>query len=137
MKSQLSWDRFFMDFAGKCAELSHDPKTKVGCVLVRDDNILSFSYNGTPRGQDNTMRNPDGSNKPNVIHAEMGAISKMIIRRESPSMCTAYITRAPCLDCAKLLYASGIVRVVYRDDHSCNLGKEFLRGVYIACMSIT
>lgn len=136
MKSQLSWDRFYLDIAEKCAELSYDPKTKVGCVIVKNGNIISFSYNGTPADHSNCMRDHNRDTLPNVIHAEMAAIGKLVKHGGDVFMSHLYCTRCPCIDCAKLIYSVGVHRVVYRDEHSCPAGKVFLRSVGIQCTNI-
>jgi dCMP deaminase len=136
MKSQLSWDRFYLDIAEKCAQLSYDPKTKVGCVIVKNGNIISFSYNGTPTQTSNATRDSGMETLPGVIHAEMGAIGKLVRHGGDVFMSHLYCTRCPCIDCAKLIYSVGVHRVVYRDEHSCSDGKTFLRSVGIQCMKI-
>jgi len=131
MRSQIFWDRFFMDIAEKVSDLSYDPKTKVGCVVVRDRNILSFSYNGTPSGLSNNMRTAGGEPVDEVLHAETNALAKIARSYDSTTNTTVYTTRAPCLSCAKAIYQAGSVRVVYRDDHSCDKGLNFLQQLYI------
>ena len=113
MKSQQSWDNFFMKFAYQCAELSYDPHTKVGCVITSGDQILSYSYNGTPRGYNNTCKDADGKTKREVVHAEIFALGKLARSTVSADRATLYCTLAPCIECAKLIIASGIRRVVY------------------------
>ena len=126
MKTQQSWDRFFMDIAMKTADLSYDPKTKVGAVIVRDGNILSFSYNGTPSGTDNRTRDGNMETRPEVLHAETNALGKMMRAGISTAGCTLYSTREPCIHCAKLIYQAGIRRVVFHDRHSNPEGTYFL-----------
>ena len=136
MKNQLSWDRFFLGIAAKSAELSYEDKTKVGCIIVRDGNILSFSYNGTPGGTSNIMRDSAGETLDIVLHAETNAIGKLAKSNESTERATLYSTRAPCLDCAKTIYQSGIQRVVYSTDHSTDRGLLFLRNVGIHVLKV-
>jgi len=137
MKSQKLWDNFYISLARKVAELSYDPKTKVGCVIVENDNILSFSYNGTASGTDNVMRDSEGETLNTVIHAEVGAIAKCARRGKSSLGTTLYCTRAPCLQCALLMNAAGISRVVYCDDHSSMDGVNFLRDMGILVLKET
>ena len=126
MKSQLSWDRFYMSLAEKCAELSYDAR-KVGCVIVRNGNILSFSYNGTAPLTDNTTRDVSNETLPEVMHAEQAAIAKAAREGVSVNMSTVYITLSPCITCAKLLLFSGIKRVVYRDEYKDLTGIQYLQ----------
>jgi dCMP deaminase len=64
--------------------------------------------------------------KPEVLHAETNAIAKLAKSNESGLGATMFITHAPCLDCAKLIYQSGINNVLYRNAYRSNEGVEFL-----------
>ncbi len=64
--------------------------------------------------------------KPEVLHAETNAIAKLAKSTESGVGATMFITHSPCLDCAKLIYQSGITRVFYRDHYRSNDGINFL-----------
>jgi dCMP deaminase len=64
--------------------------------------------------------------KPEVFHAETNAIAKLAKSSESGEGATMFITHAPCLDCAKLVYQSGIISVYYRNAYRNNTGLEFL-----------
>jgi dCMP deaminase len=64
--------------------------------------------------------------KPEVLHAETNAIAKLAKSNESGMGATMFITHAPCLDCAKLIYQSGISSVLYRDAYRDTSGVEFL-----------
>lgn len=99
-----------MKTAQAMAGLSHDYKTKVGCVLVKDRHIVSTGYNGTPKGTSNETRDIYDNTQPVVIHAELNAL---LTAGESVEGATCYITLAPCLTCAAHLKQCGIVRVVY------------------------
>lgn len=136
MKDQRSWDLFFMDIAWRAASESYEEKTQVGSVIVRDGNILSFSYNGTPQGQSNVMRDADGETLSCVLHAETNAIAKIARSNETTEGATLYATREPCLECAKAIYQAGIVRVVYNTRHSSNSGTLFLNSVEIPVFRI-
>lgn len=130
---QEAWDNFFMDVADRASDMSYDEKTRVGCLVVRDGNILSFSYNGTPPGHSNIMRDADGETIDDVLHAETNALFKVARSTETTAASTVYTTRCPCLSCAKAIFQAGVVRVVYRGEHSDNRGHDFLRraGVVI------
>ena len=117
-----------MDTAKIFAELSHARRLHVGAIVVKDDRIISIGYNGMPAGWDNNcedeLHQPVGRvdlvTKPEVLHAESNAIAKLAKSSESGLGADIFITHAPCLDCAKLIYQSGIKRVyfgmAYRDD---------------------
>jgi dCMP deaminase len=121
---------FYFDIAERVSELSYANRLKVGAVIVKDDRILSYGYNGTPAGFDNsceTELNGDLVTKPEVIHAEQNAILKIARHGDSSSGATLFITHAPCVDCAKLILQSGISRVYYRQDYRSTAGIDLLR----------
>jgi dCMP deaminase len=142
------WIRAFMDTAERFAQLSSAVRLHVGAVIVKDNRIISIGYNGTPAGWDNTCEDKiycdDGDwkqqtdklhdewvtyklvTKKEVIHAEANAISKLARSNESGFGATMFITHAPCLDCAKLIYGAGINTVYYRNEYRDTAGIEFL-----------
>ena len=127
MKTPSDWDAFYLQICEVVAQQSYAEDRKVGAILVKDDNIIAFSYNGTPRGTDNdTQAHP-------VLHAEAQAIAKVARSNLSTENTTLYCTLSPCLDCSKLIYSCGITRVVYRDKYKCTKGIEFLQqnGVFV------
>lgn len=64
--------------------------------------------------------------KPEVLHAEMNAISKLAKSSESGEGSSMFITHAPCMDCAKMIYQAGIKEVYYATDYRDTSGKDFL-----------
>lgn len=119
---------FYMTIAQECARLSRARRLQVGCVVVKKNNIISFSWNGMPTGWDNNCEyeqsNAHGSElvtRPEVLHAESNAISKLARSTESAEGAELFVTHSPCIECAKLIYQSGINRVYfgvhYRNDH--------------------
>ena len=65
--------------------------------------------------------------KPEVLHAETNAIAKLARSNESGANAVMFITHAPCLDCAKLIYQTGISKVYYRNQYRNTDGVEFLK----------
>lgn len=125
----------FMKTAEVFAELSHARRLHVGAIIVKDDRIVSIGYNGMPAGWDNdcedVIQHSDDTvslkTKPEVLHAETNAIAKLAKSNESGLDATMFITHAPCLDCAKLIYQSGIISVFYRDSYRDQSGIQFLK----------
>lgn len=105
-----------MRTAENYASLSSAQRLKVGCVIVKDNRIISIGYNGMPSGWDNVCET-DGKTKDEVLHAEANAITKVAMSSESCYNGDIYTTTAPCLECAKLIYQSGISKVFYRTPH--------------------
>jgi len=142
----------FMKTAYIFAELSSAVKLNVGAVVVKDDRIISIGYNGTPTGWDNTCEdtiypigNPNDfmydvnfpycdeldrpyalKTKPEVIHAEMNALMKLASSTESGKGASIFVTHAPCIDCAKGIYQTGITEVYFRETYRNDAGLKFL-----------
>jgi len=107
-------DIVYMNIAGEVSQLSKCSRKKVGAIIVKDNNILSFGYNGTPSGFCNTCEE-DNKTKWYVLHAESNAIVKVAKSTNSSSGSTLYCTLSPCRDCSKLIIQAGIVKVVYKE----------------------
>jgi dCMP deaminase len=127
----------YMKTAETFAELSHARRLHVGAIVVKDDRIISIGYNGMPAGWDNdceyTPYDDNGDpmdikTKPEVLHAETNAIAKLARSNESGLDGDIFITHAPCLDCAKLIYQAGIRRVWFRTAYRDNSGVDFLKA---------
>ena len=120
-----------MKTAETFAELSHAKRLHVGAIVVKDDRIISIGYNGMPAGWDNNCEEvlEDGTlkTKPEVLHAETNAIAKLARSNESGFNADLFVTHAPCLDCAKLIYQAGIGRVFYRTAYRDSAGVDFLK----------
>jgi dCMP deaminase len=126
---------YYMDIAERTAQLSRARRLQVGAIIVKGSRIISIGFNGTPSGWDNNCEDeiPDelGSTytlrtRPEVIHAESNSISKLARSTESGLGAAMFVTHAPCMDCAKLIYQSGIAAVYYRQGYRDNSGVEFL-----------
>ena len=117
-------DQTYMRMAEELSQLSYAERKKVGCLIVKDTQIISEGYNGTPTGFDNSCEYythvDEMYTKPEVLHAESNAISKIARSTNSSSGSTIYVTLAPCFECAKLIIQSGIERVVFRDKYTKN-----------------
>ena len=123
---QRKLDTVFMNITKEVATLSHCVRFKVGAVLVKDGNIISMGYNGTPAGMDNCCER-DNVTLPHVIHGEVNAILKAAKTGTSVNGGTLYLTLSPCLDCSKLILQSGIKRVVYLTAYRNLEGVDFLK----------
>jgi dCMP deaminase len=131
----------YMDVAERFAQLSSAKRLQVGAIVVKDDRIISIGYNGMPAGWDNNCEHEvvvavvDGvpqreikelKTRPEVLHAEANAVSKLARSPESAEGATIFVTHAPCMDCAKLIYQSGIDTVYYRTAYRDTGGVDFL-----------
>ena len=107
--------------AEELSKLSYAERKKVGCLIVKDTKIISEGYNGTPTGFDNACEYyshvDEMYTKPEVLHAESNAITKLARSTNSSSDSTLYVTLAPCFDCSKLIIQAGVKRLVYKDTY--------------------
>jgi dCMP deaminase len=127
----------YMDTAIRFSECSTAERLKVGCIAVKDNKIISIGYNGTPNGCSSGICEYNNKTLPYVIHAEMNMISKLAKGTESSEGCTVFITHSPCMECAKLMYQSGISKVYYNKEYRDTSGVDFLRGYGIEVIHIT
>ena len=153
-----------MEVAETYAKLSTAKRAQVGCVIVKDRRIISIGYNGMPSGWSNecedllesyderVVNNPLDrglweynsetkkytalKTKPEVLHAETNAIAKLARSSESGEGAELYCTHAPCLDCAKLIYQSGIEMVYYKHPYKKDDGLSFLRMGGVGVISL-
>ena len=116
-----------MELANVVGQNSYSKRFKCGAIIVKDDNILAFGYNGTPRGWDNCCEDDASKTKREVLHAESNAIAKVARTTSSAEGSTLYVSLSPCYDCAKLIHQAGVVRVVYETPYRISDGIEFLK----------
>lgn len=107
------------------SQLSYCERKKVGCVIVKNNSIISIGYNGTPQGWDNTCEDCNNKTHPHVIHAEANAILKLARYGGDGDGCSIFITHSPCVSCAMLIATIGAKEVyyseLYRDDGGIQL----------------
>lgn len=122
-----SWDEYFLDIADMVATRSTCERLHVGCVLVKDKQIISTGYNGSISGHDHCtgegcLKNEQGRCI-RTIHAEQNAL--LFADRHKLEGATAYVTHEPCETCTKLLAQSGIKKVVFRSAYENKWNKHF------------
>lgn len=144
-----------MQIAYQVSKLSYAERRKVGCVIVKDNQIISVGYNGTPHGFNNTCEeddnrfyeNPDVAldlieqgftcdngcchkpksiTKREVLHAESNALMKIAKSTLTSKESVLYTTTSPCFECAKLIIQSGVSKVYYCEDYRDMSGIELL-----------
>ena len=150
----------YMDVAERFSQLSSAKRLHVGAIVVKDDRIISIGYNGMPAGWTNDCEDKVYANewsvdnshwayqeedsgipynlktKPEVIHAEANAIAKLARSNESGEGSTMFLTHAPCIDCAKQMYAAGVKSVYYRDSYKDSKGLTFLEKCSIMVVKV-
>lgn len=117
----------YMDTAVRFSMLSTAKRLQVGSVIVKDNRILSIGYNGMPAGWTNECEDEEGKTKPEVVHAEANAIIKLARDGESGLGSEIFITHAPCINCAKMIYGAGISKVYYKYTYRDTIGLDFLK----------
>ena len=163
-EKQLALDKRYLRMAKIWAENSYAIKRQVGCLIVKDNSIISDGYNGTPSGFENVCEEAycmndsycpdiDASGipgfetckyckhvklvtKPYVLHAEVNAISKLAKSTNHADGATLYVTDEPCLECSKMVIQAGIRRVVFWRDYHDHSGKELLIKANIEVLQI-
>ena len=111
-----TWDEYFTQIVKVAASRSSCKRLNVGCLLVKDNRIISQGYNGFLPGcpHKSIVRN---NHEQSTVHAEQNAIADCAKRGASCENSTAYITHYPCIICCKLLLASGIKKIKYINDY--------------------
>ena len=138
----------YMDIAHRVAQMSHARRLQVGSIIVKDNRIISIGYNGMPSGWDNNCEDLVVEEldekfinvlktKPEVLHAETNSLAKLARSNDSGLDADMFVTHAPCLDCAKLIYQSGISRVYYANEYRDTSGIIFLQKSGIVIENIT
>ena len=120
------YDIAYLKMALEWAKLSHCKRRQVGALIVKNRMIISDGFNGTPTGFDNICEDDNNYTKWYVLHAEANAIMKVSASTQSSEGATLYITLSPCKECSKLIFQSGIKRLVYHKAYKDNSGIEFL-----------
>jgi dCMP deaminase len=127
-----TWDEYFVKIAHLTSERSNCIKRKVGCIIVKENRILSLGYNGTPskikncyeggceRCYEQFKSNEKTSGK-NLdlcmcLHAEENAM--LFLSKSDLDNSTLYVTLMPCIACVKKIIQCGIKRVIYSEDYN-------------------
>ena len=131
----LSWDEYFSKIVKVTAERSPCERLQVGCLLVKDNRIISQGYNGFLPGcpHESIVRD---NHEQATLHAEQNALMDCAKRGVSCEGCTAYITHYPCIICARLL-AGGIKKINYLNDYKNDeLVKKFTEQCHVEVLKL-
>ena len=131
------YDVAYLKMALEWAKLSYCKRKQVGALIVKDRTIISDGYNGTPSGFENCCEDENNKTKWYVLHAEANAILKISRSTQSCEGATLYLTLSPCKECSKLIFQSGIKRVVYIQDYPDNEGLVFLKDAGVEILKIS
>ena len=117
MTERPDWTEYFKEISQVTSKRSPCERLKVGCVLVKENRIISQGYNGFLPGfpHESIIRN---NHEQATIHAEQNALCDCAKRGVSCNDCVAYITHYPCIICTRLLIASGITKIYYINNYN-------------------
>ena len=150
------YNKLYMDLAERVAKMSYATRLHVGSVLVKNDNIISFGWNGMPSGWDNDCEETEyvlkeecqatdewmlqngftetvhgwsrKRTKKEVLHSEANCLMKIARSTNSSEGASLFVTHEPCLGCAKIIHQAGIKEVYYKNSYSnSNGGADFLK----------
>jgi len=128
-KNRIDWDDYFISTALLISCRSPCHRLHVGCILVKNNRIISSGYNGFLPGSDHiSIVTTDGNNthEQSTVHAECNAIADCANRGVNTKDAIAYITHYPCINCFKMLVASGIKEIKYLNDYKNDKNIEIL-----------
>ena len=117
----------YLQMAKIWGKLSRCERKQVGALIVKDGQIISEGYNGTPKGHCNDCEK-DGVTHWYTLHAEANAILKVARSTQSSQGSTLFVTLQPCKECCKLIIQSGIKEVIYEEEYRDPEGLELLRS---------
>ena len=116
---KLDWDEYFISTALLISSRSSCNRLKVGCVIVKENRIISSGYNGHLPGEEHISIVVDNHEQA-TVHAECNAIADCANRGVSCKDATIYITHHPCINCFKIIAAAGIKKIKYLNDYKNN-----------------
>ena len=128
MNERPSWDSYFREIVNVTSKRSSCERLQVGCLLVKDNRIISQGYNGFLPGciHKSVLRD---DHEQATVHAEQNAITDCAKRGVSSNNCDAYITHYPCVNCMKMLCASGIQNIFYIHDYNNDSLVEYFQKI--------
>lgn len=137
-EKELRYHQMYMDVALRIAErMSFCERKKVGAIIVKNDNIIAYGWNGMPKGEPNICElDPDTTN-PLVLHAEKNALNKLRRSTETSTGADMYATMCPCPHCAVEIVDAEIKRVFYLDIYRTSSGQKYLHDHGISTHQLT
>lgn len=138
MLQRPDWDSYFMSIAKEVSRRANCTRRQIGAVLVRDRQIISTGYNGTPKGIKNCSEGycercssnvPSGKDldKCSCCHAEENTIVQAALHGMQTKDAVLYTTFTACTQCAKMIINAGIKKVVAKEDYPDDLGTQMLK----------
>lgn len=117
--NRISWNKYFSEFAILTSKRSPCQRLQVGCVLIKDNHIIATGYNGFLPGAPHESIVIDNHEQA-TVHAEQNCIADCAKRGVNTQDSEAYVTHYPCINCYKILVASGIKKIYFINDYKNN-----------------
>ena len=123
------WDEYWLNIMDAVGKRATCPRGMFGCVIVRENVLLSTGYVGAPKGAPQCdevgclmkeVKHGDGhvsEHCKRTVHAEANAILQAAKNGVKIEGATLYCGMCPCRDCAMLIVNSGLRRVIVRKDY--------------------
>ncbi|MCB5270872.1 MAG: cytidine/deoxycytidylate deaminase family protein [Candidatus Cloacimonetes bacterium] len=138
MNARPSWQQYFMRMALLAATRSTCLRRAVGAALVRDNQIISTGYNGSPKNSPHCadvgcireqLKVPSGEKHElcRGVHAEQNAIIQAAINGSSTRNAVLYCTHQPCSICAKMIINAEIRQIYVANAYQDELALELFR----------
>ena len=135
MVKRIGWDEFFMKQAELFSSRATCNRLKVGCVIVRGNQLLSEGYNGSVKGHphcfDVGCLLNDEQRCIRCIHAEQNAVLNAMAKGVPIEGATLYVTHEPCEGCMRFINQAGIKRVVYKEPYKNKYNHHFSSGMLV------
>ena len=146
-ENRPDWDEYFMNIAQEVSKRANCSRRQIGAVLVKDKQIISTGYNGTPKGIKNCNEwacercgsdTPSGTNlvKCSCCHAEENSIVQAALHGMHTKGSVLYTTFTACTQCAKMIINAGIIKVIAKEDYPDDLGTKLLQEAGIELVKV-
>lgn len=138
--ARKSWDEYFLEIAEVVSTRATCIRLQVGCVIVKDKNIVSTGYNGSIHGHPHCTDEGvgcllnDQGRCIRTIHAEENAV--LHAERHLLNDSTVYVTDEPCEKCSKTLAQAGVKRIVFRRPYANKWNVHFLEGIEVVHLPV-
>lgn len=118
------------------AECSNSTRLKVGCVILKNNRIISCGYNALPSHLDGPLEDEDGKTKLEVRHAEKNALMGLMKSNESSIGATMVCSHSCCALCAVDIVDAGIEKFYYKEEYRSDEGVKYLKDNGVVVVKI-
>lgn len=115
-QERINWNDYFMSIALLASSRSPCKRLKVGCVIVKENRILSSGYNGFLPGFQHESIVVDNHEQA-TVHSEQNAVCYAAKHGINIRDSCIYISHYPCINCFKVLVSAGIKKIYYFHDY--------------------